>query len=86
MPGVGRLRLSHLEWSNLASMTETKTKKYWGFPCASCRQPIPIVPYVEGSRWRSVKGATFTLICDECETEGQYLIADIQVIPVEEVS
>lgn len=64
------------------NMVDTKPIQYWAFLCINCHQPIQIIRYVEGKQWNCVKGATFTLICDECESEGEYLLTDIQVLPV----
>jgi len=67
------------------STPETEPAKYWGFLCTTCHQPIHIVPYVEGKYWRSVKGAIFTLICDECQSVGEYPLKDMKVISANDV-
>jgi hypothetical protein len=59
--------------SHSMSMVNTESIQYWAFLCTDCHQPIRIIRYVEGKQWNCVKGATFTLICDECEPEGEYL-------------
>ena len=54
----------------------TPLKRYWGYRCVKCEQPLTITPYEESTAWI---GSQFTIPCFHCESDAVYPLSDIQI-------